>query len=505
MRLVNMYKSLGNVLPALDSSGCVEDCRAQSRRWLGVLRKGLACALVAITCAQAHAQTTVITRNQLPLASDHSWDMGPTEVRFILSDAVVVQGTATYALQDSAGDVSFITNDSQGLRLHGFDTADGRISLREPVLLADAIAEIGDSKISSGSALVDFGIGTATLQYEATSSFVDFDSFSVPAGAFDTVRLAFSVRIFGNVNGVPFDETASENWWLSEGLGFVSIAVIEDGGAPEIVDLVATNVDVPPSPDNVLLVASVLPGSRSGTVGSVITAFATMINAGRATGTNCGLSPASAIAGQFSYQAGDASNNPIAAANSPVNMAPGAVQSFVFAITPFDAFDPAHVELSFDCDNADPAPIQIGLDTLLLSAATTPVADVVALGRTVNGNGILELPNASGSAAFSVATVNVGAGDSIEASADTGDTSLPVTFSMCETHPTTGACINPTTPTSAPISTFIGAGETPTFAIFAKANGSIGFDPAGKRVFVRFRDASGVVRGATSVAVQTGN
>jgi hypothetical protein len=31
----------------------------------------------------------------------------------------------------------------------------------------------------------------------------------------------------------------------------------------------------------------------------------------------------------------------------------------------------------------------------------------------------------------------------------------------------------------------------------------ITLDPAGKRVFVEFRDAGGVIRGSTSVAVQT--
>ena len=51
--------------------------------------------------------------------------------------------------------------------------------------------------------------------------------------------------------------------------------------------------------------------------------------------------------------------------------------------------------------------------------------------------------------------------------------------------------------------TQIDAGQTPTFAVFGLAQGSIPFDPANNRVFVRYKDQNGVVRGATSVAVRT--
>jgi hypothetical protein len=46
-------------------------------------------------------------------------------------------------------------------------------------------------------------------------------------------------------------------------------------------------------------------------------------------------------------------------------------------------------------------------------------------------------------------------------------------------------------------------GSTPTFTVFATGGGFVGFNPAANRIFVRFTDAGGAVRGATSVAVRT--
>jgi hypothetical protein len=53
------------------------------------------------------------------------------------------------------------------------------------------------------------------------------------------------------------------------------------------------------------------------------------------------------------------------------------------------------------------------------------------------------------------------------------------------------------------VTTQIDAGETPTFGIFVQGTGAIPSDPAANRIFVRFKDAGGVTRGSTSVAVRT--
>jgi hypothetical protein len=104
--------------------------------------------------------------------------------------------------------------------------------------------------------------------------------------------------------------------------------------------------------------------------------------------------------------------------------------------------------------------------------------------------------------------VNVGAGDFITATADTGNTGLPIAITLCQTNPVTGQCLSPSgsgDPFILPtVTTFINSGETPTFGIFVQGTGQfVPFNPAVNRVFVRFTDSLGFVRGATSVAVRT--
>jgi hypothetical protein len=56
---------------------------------------------------------------------------------------------------------------------------------------------------------------------------------------------------------------------------------------------------------------------------------------------------------------------------------------------------------------------------------------------------------------------------------------------------------------AASVTTTIAANATPTFSIFGTASGAIPFSPANSRIFVQFSDSTGVVRGETSVAVET--
>jgi hypothetical protein len=77
---------------------------------------------------------------------------------------------------------------------------------------------------------------------------------------------------------------------------------------------------------------------------------------------------------------------------------------------------------------------------------------------------------------------------------------LPVNIFLCQTDPASGQCISGIGPS---VTTQIDANATPTFGIFVQGNDTVPFDPAANRIFVRFKDGSGVTRGSTSVAVRT--
>jgi hypothetical protein len=216
----------------------------------------------------------------------------------------------------------------------------------------------------------------------------------------------------------------------------------------------------------------VLPSSRSVELGTTATAFATLINGGSAGVTGCGIAPINPVSASFTYQTTNPATNAVTGRpNTPVNLAAGASQSFVIAFSPSAPFDPSDVRICLlePCRPADRSRPQ---HAALLGLGDT-MTDIVPLAATPSDDGILHLAGTSGANAFAVATVNLrrrhnhGVGQSAASGSAT-----------------------------------IAANATPTFAIFAAATGNIPFIPQTNRIFVDFNDASGNVRGSTSVAVE---
>jgi hypothetical protein len=284
------------------------------------------------------------------------------------------------------------------------------------------------------------------------------------------------------------------------------LAKVSDAGGSTGSYSLSVSETLPEAVDpGVVLVAAVLPTSRSVQVGSSATAFLTLINGGTAQGNGCSIAPATSLPVDFSFQRTDLGTNALVGdAFTSVDLGAGLSQTYVAVVTPHTAFASTALEFRYICDNSAAATALTGINTLQLSASDTPIPDVVALAATVNNDGIVHIPDTSGTLGFfALATFNVGASGTLSVTANTGGASLPVTLSLCETDPSTGACTNPGSPTTGTVTTTIGAGATPTYAIFVAASEAVSLDPAGKRAFVEFRDGGGVVRGSTSVAVQT--
>jgi len=240
--------------------------------------------------------------------------------------------------------------------------------------------------------------------------------------------------------------------------------------------------------------------SRSVVTGSTATAFLSVINAGTEPGNNCVVAARSELNGQFEFQATDPNTNqPVGDRNTPVSIPAGGIATFIVFLQSSEDRTAEEFEFNVGCENTELANPTEGLNTLLFSSSPAAVPDMVALVATASNDGIVAIDMASGNAAFALASVNVGAGEDMQVTLDTGAANqLPVQLNLCETD-SVGQCISGAP--SPTVVTNIQADDTPTFSIFVSADDEIDFRPDLNRVFVRFRDSSGEVRGSTSVAV----
>jgi len=300
-------------------------------------------------------------------------------------------------------------------------------------------------------------------------------------------------------NGVPVTLTAVPNptstfaGWSGGGCGGTGSCQVTLSDNTTVTASFAAGVGAP-------LLAAVLPGSRSVQLGTTATAFASIINTGAAAGTACGIAPQVSVPAVFLFQTTDPATNKVTdSPNTPLTIAAGATQSFLFAYTPNAAFGPTPITFTFACGGMSPAPVVIGINDFTLSASATPVPDVIAIAASTD-RGYVDISPATSTGAFAVASINLGAGATLNATVDTGLANLPLTLAICQTDPVTARCLAPPAPG---VTLPFAAGATPTFSVFATASAVIPNLPAVNRVFVRFTDSAGAPRGNTSVAVRT--
>jgi hypothetical protein len=241
--------------------------------------------------------------------------------------------------------------------------------------------------------------------------------------------------------------------------------------------------------------ASTLPTSRTTTVGTPITIFATIANAGPGTATGCsiGLQADQSNGGpnpaglSVAYRAFEADNaTPAAPEDTPVDIAEGANQAFVLSVKGSGPFN-QEIAFDFTCDGGNTrAPSFSGVNTLLLLNGTTASPDIITIGTSPTKDAVIRIPTLGAGEIMAVAAVNIGSGpvapdapDGISRPA-TGANGAPVivvpdfgenvdlalqTF-ICETDPATAQCL-------APYASTVRAtlGDQPsTFNVFVNSN-----------------------------------
>jgi hypothetical protein len=136
---------------------------------------------------------------------------------------------------------------------------------------------------------------------------------------------------------------------------------------------------------------------------------------------------------------------------------------------------------------------------MLLSFDPNPVPDIIPIGTTTSNDGIVHIAGNTGLAVLATAAINIGSAATLTVKPQLS-ASLPVTLTICETNPSTGACLATLSPT---VSRTFNTNDLATFTVVAQGSGNVPFDPANNRILLDFVDSQGVIRGETSAAVRT--
>jgi cyclophilin family peptidyl-prolyl cis-trans isomerase len=178
----------------------------------------------------------------------------------VLSGTAIVNNIATKAIQSSDGSMTYVTNDANGIREHqGYDPnfympgagiAPLTMTFSPPLL--DAPANIINLQTYNSTGTLNYSIPLAginsNLSYNFSSTPEAFETITVPAGTYNTIRIQSSLTMSGNVSGQSINQTVTGTSWIASGIGLVK-DVSFAGDVNTRLLTTASNLALDPVPD----------------------------------------------------------------------------------------------------------------------------------------------------------------------------------------------------------------------------------------------------------------
>jgi len=245
---------------------------------------------------------------------------------------------------------------------------------------------------------------------------------------------------------------------------------------------------------------AVLPGAQSGHIdGEDITAFMTSISDGPA--QSCHVDNGGSDVA-LSYDLIGSEGAPRGLLNQVFDVGTEGRVDLVlsFASSSAVALGTSTIFPRLVCENATAAAIE-DVNSFRLTMDDTPGPDILAIGVTPSGDGVIRIANPGSTSFMAAAALNIGQPTDgiVRVVADTGSARFPIELSLCETD-TDGQCLGPRAPE---LETNFADNSPRYIGVFVRSDAQQGIplDPANARVYLRFIDAAGVTRSTTSAAV----
>ena len=196
--------------------------------------KSFILSLIAIVIISGNAWASFDIEPYFPLSSGDSWsytmDGFSPSVATVTEGTTAINGVSTKEVQFTDGFIGYYTNDDDGIRLHrqfepgvfilGVGTVDLTVTFIPPIKIADAETDIGQTVDSSGIARTNNlpELGVLDLPYNSSFTVEGFESITVPAGSFTSLRLQGTLIADG--------ELISSTLYLAENAGLLKATEI---------------------------------------------------------------------------------------------------------------------------------------------------------------------------------------------------------------------------------------------------------------------------------------